>query len=194
MDEIVACRESHARLHRTLAGLTDAAASAPSMLPGWTVAHVLAHLARNGDSVVRRLEAAARGRVVAQYEGGAAGRTAAIEAGARAEATALLADLHRAAAAVDAAFATLPGPAWDRPVLAGGREVPASHLAFARWREVETHHVDLGLGYGPAQWPQSLVDRWLPALLEGLSDRSDQRRLMAWALGRGPAPALRPWG
>ncbi|WP_081788664.1 maleylpyruvate isomerase N-terminal domain-containing protein [Candidatus Blastococcus massiliensis] len=195
LDEITACRQSHARLHQTLAGLTDAAASAPSLLPEWTVAHVVAHLALNGDSVVRRLEGAASGRVIEQYEGGAAARDAAIQAGAEADASHLVADLYRADAAVEAVFATLPESAWDRPVLAGGgREVPAAHLAFARWREVETHHVDLGLGYGAAQWPQPLVDRWLPALLEGLSHRADQRTLMAWALGRGSAPALSPWG
>lgn len=152
--EIAACVESHARLDQTLRRLEPDASGTPSLLPGWTVAHVLAHLALNGASVVRRLEAA-----------------------------------------VDRAFADLPEATWDQPVLdGGGRQVPAAHLAFARWREVETHHVDLGVGYTAAQWPQALVDRWLPGLLEGLSHRSDQRTLMAWALGRGPAPELENWG
>lgn len=144
---------------------------------------------------MRRLQAAAEERIIEQYQGGAAGRAAAIEAAAHALVEPLVAELQRADAQVDELFATLPRAVWERPVLAGGsHQVPAAHLAFARWREVETHHVDLALGYVPAQWPQPLVDRWLPSLLQDLSHRSDQRDLMAWALGRGPAPALTPWG
>ena len=30
-------------------------------------------------------------------------------------------------------------------------------LAFARWREVEVHRVDLGLGYEPEDWPAEYV-------------------------------------
>jgi len=32
-------------------------------------------------------------------------------------------------------------------------------LPFRRWREVEVHLVDLGIGLTPADWPQELVDR-----------------------------------
>jgi hypothetical protein len=30
-------------------------------------------------------------------------------------------------------------------------------------------------------------------LLAGLPGRADERELMAWLLGRGPAPELQPW-
>lgn len=189
------CGRSHSRLAETVCGLAEVKAAAPSRLPGWTVAQVLTHLVHHGDSVVRRLEAAARGVVVEQYPDELGGREAAIEAGKSADVDRLVADVRRSNAAVEDAFASLPAAAWERSVLAGGgRTVTAAHLAFARWREVEAHHVDLGLGYEPVQWPQPLVDRWLPQLLAGLSARSDQRALMAWALGRGPAPELQPWG
>ena len=56
----------------------------PSLLPDWTVGHVLTHLARNADSMDRVLEAAERGDVVERYAGGGAGRDAEIEAGRRA--------------------------------------------------------------------------------------------------------------
>ncbi len=42
----------------------------PSLLPEWSDGHVLTHLARNADSVVRRMEGAARGELVDQYPGG----------------------------------------------------------------------------------------------------------------------------
>jgi hypothetical protein len=50
------------------------------------------------------------------------------------------------------------------------------------------------LGYTSHDLPQELVDRWLPSLIEGLSGRADPKALLAWTLGRGPAPELAPWG
>lgn len=169
------------------------------MLPGWTVGHVVTHLARNADSVVRRLSAVIDGRVVEQYEGGPAGRVAEIEAGAHRSADELFADLVRADDAVEARWLEVPDEAWERPFAAPNsmaefQQRPTSFLPFTRWREVEIHHVDLGLGYGFADWPQTLVDRWLPSLIESLPSRTDQRQLMAWALGREAPPSLLPWG
>jgi maleylpyruvate isomerase len=195
-EEIEGVRRAHARLHETLAGLDDATARRPSRLPGWSVGHLVTHLARNADSVVRRLAAAAEDRLIEQYEGGSEGRAAAIESGADRPAAALVADLVDADAAVEHLFAALPAAVWQRPVLrsgpAGGT-VPAARLAYSRWREVEVHHVDLGLGYEPDQWPDGLVDRMLPDLLAGLPDRAGRAALAAWALDRAPAPTLSSW-
>jgi maleylpyruvate isomerase len=192
--EIDATAVAHERLHSTLAGLTDDIARRPSRLPDWTIGHVVTHLARNADSVVRRLRAAADGELVTQYDGGWEARASAIETGAARPASELLADLRAADDAVDGLFAELPDAVWDGSVLNGSaEEVPAAHLAFARWREVETHHVDLGLGYPVARWPMELVEKWLPSLLDGLTRRTDPRALMAWTLGRGPAPDVGPW-
>jgi len=195
-DEIEGVRAAHARLHETVAGLDDATARQPSRLPGWSVGHVLTHLARNADSVVRRLAEAVDGRLIEQYAGGDAGRAAAIEAGAGRPAEALVADLTSADDAVERLFATLPAQAWELPVLrsdpAAGT-VPAARLVYSRWREVEVHHVDLGLGYEPDRWPYGLIERMLPDLLAGLPDRAGPAALAAWALGRAPAPRLAPW-
>ncbi|BCJ73403.1 maleylpyruvate isomerase [Catellatospora sp. IY07-71] len=193
--DLAACAQAHARLHQTLDGLDDAAVRAPSLLPGWTVGHVLTHLARNADSVVRRLDGAARGELVEQYEGGQPGRAAQIEDGQGRGAAELVADVLAADAAVEAAFARTSAEVWQRQVKTGdGRLITASYLLFARWREVEVHHADLGLSYGWQQWPDGLVARWLPELLAGLAERGDERALAAWMLGRAPAPELRPWG
>jgi maleylpyruvate isomerase len=193
--DVDATAAAHARLHSRLAGLTDELARRPSLLPDWTVGHVITHVARNADSVVRRLRAAAEGRLVPQYEGGAQGRARDIEAGAGRAAADLLADLHAADDALDALYPRLPDEVWDRTVLTGaGDEVSVPQAVFGRWREVEVHHVDLGLGYAVADWPAQLVARWLPALLERLPERADAEGLVAWLIGRGPAPALGPWG
>jgi maleylpyruvate isomerase len=197
--EIAACHASHDRLHRSIQTLDDAAMRQPSRLPGWSVGHVVAHLARNADSVVRRLRAAIEGNVVDQYEGGDAGRAAQIEEGAHRSAAEAFDDLVRADAAVEAIYLTVPDEAWDRPFATPNawrefQQRPASFLPFTRWREVEIHHVDLGIGYEFSQWPQALVDAWLPGMLQTLPERTDARQLLAWTLGREAPPVLDSWG
>lgn len=197
--EIAECRTSHERLHRSVKELDDAAMRRPSRLPGWSVGHTVTHLARNADSVVRRLSAVIDGRTVDQYEGGPAGRAAEIEAGANRSAAEIYDDLVRADDAVEAMFEVVPEEAWECPFATPNawrefQQRPASFLPFTRWREVETHHVDLGIGYEFADWPQTLIERWLPGLLQDLPERTDARQLAAWVLGRGTAPALRDWG
>jgi maleylpyruvate isomerase len=196
------CRAAHARLLQTLEGLTDAEARRPSLLPDWTVGHVLTHIARNADSVLRRIDGAIREEVVDQYVGGKAGRAADIEAGAGRPAAALVADVGATSAAVDAAWATVPDEAWGRLTRGvGGRLSPLDDVLVSRWREVEVHHVDLGLGYGFGDWPDDYVAEELARQLAGLPGRLHdpltRRRLLAWLIGRADQPGtieLDPWG
>jgi maleylpyruvate isomerase len=192
--ELAGCLASHARLDAALVGLTDDQARQPSRLPGWSVGHLLTHIARNADSVVRRLEGAARGEVLTQYEGGREGRAAGIDAGADRTAAELIADVREASARCDASCASVAAEVWSRPTIGlAGDESPASFLVFSRWREVEVHHVDLGLGYEPADWPPDLVAIWLPRLLDALPGRTDPAGLLAWTIGRAGAPDLPDW-
>lgn len=192
--DIEGCRDAHARLAAAIGDVTDAIAQRSSLLPGWTVGHVMTHLARNAEASVRRVEAAARGEVIDQYVGGAEGRSSEIEAGAGRPARELIADVRVWSQRLDEAFESLPDDCWSRPVRSvEGEEHPASELPFRRWREVEVHLADLGIGFSPADWSQSLVDRALPDLVAGLADRADHRALMAWMLGRGSPPTLQPW-
>ena len=193
--ELAGCIASHARLDAAIAGLTDDQARQPCLLPDWTVGHLLTHIARNADSVVRRIEGAERGEIVPQYEGGFEGRAAEIEAGAGRSAADLIADVAASSARCDQACASASPEVWDRPTVGvGGDQSPASFLAFSRWREVEVHHVDLGLGYGVADWPPGLVELWLPRLIAGLPGRAEPADLLGWLIGRADAPALGPWG
>src|ERR1700738_4328828 len=97
--------------------LDDDAARRPSRLPGWTVAHVLTHMARNADSHRRRADGAVRGEIVEQYPGGFAGRAAEIEAGAGRPAAELIADVRSSAEQMEASFWAVPAVAWSRPTL-----------------------------------------------------------------------------
>lgn len=51
------CRAAQARLMGRVRSLAAERARQPSRLPGWSVGHVLTHLARNADAHTRRLEA-----------------------------------------------------------------------------------------------------------------------------------------
>jgi maleylpyruvate isomerase len=193
--EIEGCREAHARLATAIGAVTNSVARRPTLLPGWTVGHVLSHLARNAEAMVRRIEAASRGEVIDQYMDGVDGRASEIEAGAGRPAHELMSDMVNWSRRLDATFESLPDDCWGRPVRGvQGVEHPVAQLPFRRWREVEVHLVDLDIGFGPVDWSQPLVDRALPRLMAGLVDRADHRSLMAWMLGRGLPPTLDPWG
>lgn len=60
--------------------MTDEDCRGPSLLPGWSRGHVLAHWALNAEGQTRMLLAAMRGETEAQYPGGEAQREADIEA------------------------------------------------------------------------------------------------------------------
>ncbi|MET7463941.1 maleylpyruvate isomerase family mycothiol-dependent enzyme [Nonomuraea sp. NPDC005501] len=145
----------------TVAALGDPDVAAPSRLPGWTRGHVLAHLARNADGLVNLLTWARTGVRVPQY-GSAAARDAGIEAGADRTAAEHLADLQESAARMDAVIENLPEEAWRAPV-EGMRPPPhpAWYVLVRRIRELGMHHMDLGAGYGPADWSERFVRREL---------------------------------
>ena len=72
--------------------------------------------------------------------------------------------------------------------------------AVSRWREVEVHHVDLGLGYGLSDWSEDFVSSDLPLALDRLpgrvEDPSQKTALLAWIYGRAGLPSgieLRPF-
>jgi len=181
--------------------------AAPSRLPGWTVGHVLTHLARNADSIVRVLEAAGRGEVVERYAGGAAGRDAEIEAGRWRTAAAQVDDVRRTIWRLEQTWSR--GVNWDgRSLETTGHELSVRELPAMRRREVEVHRVDLGIGAEPDDWPEEFVRlelrvmemRWnarrpmgmtgLPP--EALAVAPPQR--LAWLFGRLELPGLAPAG
>jgi maleylpyruvate isomerase len=194
-----ACRDASARLLATLDVLDDATARRPSRLPDWTVGHVVTHLARNADSHVRMMDAAIAGRVADQYEGGLEGRAADIAAGAGRPAAELVADLHRAIDDLDAMWGRVPIEVWatGQGRMGNGELCPCAELPSRRWREVEIHRVDLGLGGEPADWPDAYVELELPKALAQLPDRlspANRATLLAWLVGRTKAPpGLPPW-
>ena len=157
--DLAGARRAHATLFSRIDGLTDDDARRASLLPDWTVGHVLTHLARNADSITRVFEAANAGDVGDQYPGGAAQRTADIEAGAGRPAADLVADVRSSCERLDREWTATSDAAW---ALGTGRmmagEMPLPDIVFRRWREVEVHHADLGLAFTWRDWSDEYVD------------------------------------
>jgi len=132
--------------------ITGPALRAPSLLPGWSRAHVLAHLARGADAMRNLLIGARAGQDRPAYASPGA-RDASIDRSAAAGARELVEDLAASAMALRTVARQLPDEAWryQLQVLHGPR-FPARQLLTRRLAEVELHHCDLGIGYGPGQW------------------------------------------
>jgi maleylpyruvate isomerase len=141
---------------------------APSLLPGWTRAHVLAHLARNADAM-RNLLIGARGGQDRPAYASSEARDADIAAGAVLKPAELMADLAGSAMALRTVARQLPEAAWEFPVrMLDSAPFPAVLLLPRRLVEVELHHGDLGIGYGPDAWPAAFATMELPESLRSL--------------------------
>lgn len=195
------CVAAQARLLADVAQLSDGRARAASRLPGWSVGHVLTHLARNADAHGRRLAGALRGEDVPKYPGGAAQRAEEIDQGAGRPAAAIVADLAASQARLEELMAQCSAAGWPGGHLRADNSYSPRACPAHRLREVEMHHVDLGIGYEPRDWPDEYVAWDLTTLLLTVPERlpsSEQRRtVMAWLAGRADMPTgahLEPWG
>lgn len=160
------------RLAGTLSALTDAEVREPSVLPGWTRGHVIAHVARSAEAMVRLIDGVLAQRHAEAYPGGPAVRGAEIELGARSSANELMDEVYESNIKVVHAFARMTAPTWGRQVQFPTGPYPASRCAWSRWREVEIHHVDLGLDVYPIEsWPDEFVACHLPHELAKLPNR-----------------------
>jgi len=165
-------------LLRAAADLDPAVVSAPSLLPGWTVGHVLTHIARNADAYTNLLTWARTGVETPAYASPAA-REAAIAEGAGRPLREQLADIRAAHDRFADAGAAMPAQAWTFQL--DFIKLPAAGVPWARLREVEVHHVDLGRGYTPADWSDAFALRLL-------------REVVTTASPEFPPMILRPYG
>ncbi len=188
--------------------LTDQQVAAPSLLPDWSVGHVVTHIARNADGVRLMLEGALRGEVAPQYPGGVEQRAADIAAGSVRGAAGLQADIRATHQRLEAAFTAMTDEAWQGFGQAMVGQVAVAELPFRRWRETVVHHADLGLDYSWRDWPSEYVRLELRLQtmlwnsrqsmgLTGLPPEAmavDDRKRLAWLLGRTAIEGLDPAG
>jgi maleylpyruvate isomerase len=161
--------EATQRLIRTVDSFHGDDWTAPSGLPGWTRAHVVAHLTLNAEGLAHSLSTLvgdepgspmyasqeARDRDIAELAGG--------------EHEALRERLLAGCAHFGDAFSALPEDRWSAEIerVPGGRTFPAKDAVLMRLREVEIHHVDLDAGYSTAEWSRP----FLSMLLQTMSAR-----------------------
>ncbi|AOW95215.1 hypothetical protein BFN03_18235 [Rhodococcus sp. WMMA185] len=195
-----AVEESQVRVEASLEVLTDGQALEPSMLPGWSRGHVITHLARNADALNRFAIGVITGESAPEmYPGGPAARGAAIEEGAGRPAELLAADFRFAGRRVLDSLRLISEDRFE--ILVNWRKsVSARDIPVLRWRELEIHHVDLGLDYTAADWPWAFVEHTLRTELHELSalhpDVSvpdlPRAELLAWLVGRPTRAGLPP--
>ena len=203
---------SHQLLLERLGGLTDEMVSRSSLLPDWTVGHVLAHIAQQGDSIRRLFLAAEEGEIADQYEGGFAARVTAINEAASRTAAEHVTDVRRSIYALEGAIASARQGWYGSARMVSGIEVRVTDLPLRRWREVEVHMGDLGLAelgcVGPESWSMDYVRhdlsvmtmQWKSRGSMGLTDLPQQIRTqsptvrLGWLMGRTVIDALTPAG
>lgn len=149
--------EGTALCHKAIDRLDEASYGAPSLLPGWTRKHLVAHLAGNAEALGNLLHWARTGEPTPMYSSPEQ-RAAAIESGAGQPGDWLTVWFEESARALAEAMATMTGERWQAEVVtAQGRTVPASETAWMRSREVMVHAVDLATGVRFADLPEEFL-------------------------------------
>ncbi len=181
--------EANQRLVLTVDALDDAAYARPSLLPGWTVGHVLAHLALNGEGLAGALGGVASGAATTMYESQEARDRDIAELGV-ASPEAIRGRVQASTALFDREVSAVPEDQWETRIerTPGGPRFRARSTVLMRLREVEIHHADLGLEYAN--------DLWTPAFSTVLIESASRRvwptsfRVLArdlaetWTLGK----------
>jgi maleylpyruvate isomerase len=150
------------RLVRSVDAMTDDQWRQPSLLPGWSRAHAVAHLTLNAEGLSAALEGVHEGRTVPMYasderrDGDIADLSMAAPSALRDR---FLASTTVIGEWVEELADNLADLVVERTP--GGRAFQAGDVGPMRVREVEIHHADLGLDYTAADWSDDFVGRLL---------------------------------
>ena len=184
------------RLVRTVDGMSDEQWGEPSLLPGWSRAHVVAHLTLNAEALAGALEGVHEGRSVPMYASDSA-RDADIASLGSSSRPALRDRFLASTTVLGEWVEELADNLADRVVErtpGSSRRFLAGEVGWMRTREVEIHHADLGLSYAAAHWPVDFVVR----LLDGRAADHDGPGFTAhatdldrsWTFGSGGGPTV----
>jgi|SoiMethySBSTD1v2_1073268.scaffolds.fasta_scaffold761826_2 maleylpyruvate isomerase len=188
------------RYLQALTVLDDESVRRPSLLPGWSRAHVVAHLSRNADAFTRVLGQVAAGEPASMYVSADA-RDAEIEdTVARLDLAGLVEDALASTARLTEAFWACeadPGTPYTR-VPGGDQSWPLRTVGPRRRAEVEIHHSDLGVGYEPATWPADFSSHLVRQRQEDLAAAGGPSMVLSstdvdglWKFGEGQGPEVR---
>jgi maleylpyruvate isomerase len=147
------------RLVRTVDAMADFQFAEPSLLPGWSRGHVVAHLVLNAEGLAGALEGVRGGRAVAMYASQEA-RGGEIEELSGAKPAVLRDRLLASTTAIHDGVEELPEELYAARVErtpGSERTFTAGRVGEMRLREVEIHHADLDLAYTCAEWPSDFT-------------------------------------
>jgi maleylpyruvate isomerase len=165
--DLLLARRGQAFFSRKVNELRDEDFAAPSRVPGWSRAHVVAHVGYHARAVARLIEAAALGRRVPMYDSPVQ-HAEEVHFGASLPVEALRNLVAHAAVHLNVEWRDLPARAWSHVVvLEDGSSAPASATAWLRAREVWLGALDLGNGAEAADLPAE-VHRRAASLLPSL--------------------------
>lgn len=166
----------------TADALDEQAIRAPSLLPGWSRAHVLAHIAGSANSRVRLLTAGATGLDIPQYRDERA-RAEQIEADAGRSRDSLVGLVRQSLTGALAAIRDYPASRWNNEAeWLGGDRHPVHRAVSSLVQELEIHHVDLDAGYNPADWPGWFVADLCRRVLASFADKREMPRIRVQAI------------
>jgi maleylpyruvate isomerase len=196
--------DASVRLVRAVDGFHGDDWRVPSLLPGWTRAHVVAHLGLNAAGMARAL----RGLVAdveddeprTMYDSDDQ-RAHDIAELAGADPSDVRAQLLAGITILQEAIDAVPADRWETRVerTPGGRTIRAAAFPGMRWRELEIHHVDLDAGYARSAWSMEFAEHLLDAMTKRLAPERafevkplDSQR--TWVVGDGqseyPVPVV----
>jgi maleylpyruvate isomerase len=193
-----------------------------SQLPGWTVAHIVAHLTHHAEALVRCADDLRAGATAIMYPNGLDGRADAIEEGSRQGGKKLLDDLAGSCDGFASSWIDVPdGTCRSVP---DSTPFDTSTVLLRRLREIEVHGSDTGIpALAPATWSPAYVGADLTKQWDTVHRRTSvsvhiidemggvwragehaaaalrvrRRHILAWLLDRHQEPALptlTPWG
>jgi maleylpyruvate isomerase len=189
--DLATVRLGTAFFRRALNRLLDDELDQPSLLPGWTRRHVLAHVGYNARAIARLVDWAATGVETPMYPSPEA-RNAEIDFGATLPPEALRNLIEHSAIDLDVRWRDLPADRWSQRVrTAQGRDVPAAETVWMRTREVWLHAVDLDSGARVDQIPAAVGKRLIDDVHRVWSARPDSvvPTLVASDAGTGWGPS-----
>lgn len=160
-------------LVRSVTDLDELSVRQPSLLPGWSRAHVITHLARNADACSNLLLWARTGIEHPMYAS-REDRDQAIQKGASRSHQLLLEDLVASGDRFTAAARALPTADWAAEVtLSGGDVIPALHVLRLRLLEVWVHLVDLDHDVDFSDIPAPDAEQLLEDVVQQFGGRQD---------------------
>ncbi len=165
----------------------------PSLLPGWSRAHLVAHLANNAAALTNLVTWARSGVPTPMYRDPST-RAADVERLAGRPAGVLRREAHLRSAALLHGYDALTGEQLGaRVTTAQGKDRAAAEVAWMRARESYIHLTDLDIGFDLRQLPANFVDALLTEATDAVGARwtgtairlkaSDREGI--WTLGAG---------